>query len=84
VRELTRKYWLSYWRDPGYNFTRVLLSLLFAIIFGVIYFMAASSKKATLRVGVSGARGARSCCSCGGGCGGGGAGPLAPLGRWQP
>ncbi len=49
VRELTRKYWLSYWRDPGYNFTRTLLSLLFAVIFGVIYYMA-GSRKAALRV----------------------------------
>ncbi len=45
VRELLAKYGHAYWRDPSYNFTRVLLSLTFAIIFGVVYFKAGTAKE---------------------------------------
>jgi hypothetical protein len=49
VRELLIKFARAYWRDPSYNFTRVLLSITFAIIFGVVYFKAGAAKE-TMRV----------------------------------
>lgn len=37
ARELLRKYFLFYWRAPHYNFVRVLMTLIIALIYGLIY-----------------------------------------------
>ncbi len=38
MRELLAKYGRAYWRDTSYNFTRILLAIVYAIVFGVIYY----------------------------------------------
>jgi hypothetical protein len=40
VRELLRKYTLAYWRTPSYNYTRYMVTVLVAILYGSIYFKA--------------------------------------------
>jgi ABC-type multidrug transport system ATPase subunit len=37
VRELTRKYFLYYWRASNYNFVRIIMTLCIALIYGLTY-----------------------------------------------
>jgi len=37
ARELLRKYFAYYWRAPHYNFVRVIMTLIIALIYGLIY-----------------------------------------------
>ncbi|GBG34973.1 ABC transporter G family member 53 [Hondaea fermentalgiana] len=36
--QLMKRWWLSFWRNPGYNTTRVLVSVVIAIFFGFSFF----------------------------------------------
>lgn len=40
LRELLKKYMLAYWRTPSYNFTRYMVTVLVAILYGSIYYKA--------------------------------------------
>ena len=37
ARELVRKYILFYWRAPHYNFVRIVMTTIIALIYGLIY-----------------------------------------------
>jgi hypothetical protein len=37
ARQLLRKYFAYYWRAPHYNFVRVIMTLIIALIYGLIY-----------------------------------------------
>ena len=37
IRELLKKYFLYYWRAPHYNFVRLTMTLVIALIFGITY-----------------------------------------------
>eukprot|EP00644_Phytophthora_capsici_P007707 jgi/Phyca11/574276/estExt2_Genewise1.C_PHYCAscaffold_610002 len=54
LKELTKKQQLTYWRNPQYNFMRMFLFPLFAIIFGTTFYQlsAASVKKINSHIGL--------------------------------
>eukprot|EP00644_Phytophthora_capsici_P007708 jgi/Phyca11/536708/estExt2_fgenesh1_pg.C_PHYCAscaffold_610002 len=54
LKELTTKQQLTYWRNPQYNFMRMFLFPLFAIIFGTTFYQlsAASVKKINSHIGL--------------------------------
>ncbi|ETP46137.1 hypothetical protein F442_07571 [Phytophthora nicotianae P10297] len=54
LKELTKKQQLTYWRNPQYNFMRMFLFPLFAVIFGTTFYQlsAASVKKINSHIGL--------------------------------
>jgi hypothetical protein len=44
MRELLRKYTRAYWRTPSYNYTRYLVTVLVALLYGTIYYQQGAAR----------------------------------------